>query len=216
MSDFMTVKWDNFVCQPDTDCITDTTMMKLDSNYSMAKETIENQENCSPNEQQQGKRRVHFGHSMVSSVLVMEDDYQQTDAIWYSSKEFQDATKGLQAMLQAERMKISGRSPRNNKRPGPKNCINPAFRGLEDLLSIQSIQDRRERQTAVLRGVLLEQARQTSLNIVEAERIGETSEVASKSSRDIALMRGSLDVLAAYPFGVSSSYYRKDHKKQRL
>ncbi len=42
MSDFMSVKWDNFVCRPDTDCDTDTTMMILDSNYSMAKETIEN------------------------------------------------------------------------------------------------------------------------------------------------------------------------------
>jgi hypothetical protein len=90
-----------------------------------------------------------------------------------------------------------------------RSPIDHQFRGFEHLLSIQATLNRRKRLRSVLQVVLEEQARQNSVKQKDPILLGKQVSQVSQSSRNQALMRGSLDAMAAYPCGVSSSYYRR-------
>jgi hypothetical protein len=196
MSDFMNVNWDHFHSNPSSE----TNTMGAMKHSSPNKDCDAWSSGSPPKRQRRRQRRVQFEEQLVSSIVVTEGNPAPPDVIWYSPKEFQATTKALQVMIREARRRNVGlfRSPNDHQ-----------FRGLEDLLSTQATLNRRKRLRSVLEVVLEEQARQTSVKQKDPILLGKQVTQVSQSSLKQALMRGSLDAMAAYPFGVSSSYYRR-------
>ena len=144
------------------------------------------------------QRRVHFQEDLVSAVVVSKEDAKeiQPEHIWFSADECAETCKELRALVQEAR-RLGG------FHPDPE-----LVRGLESMLSVKAAKERKARMRNTIKAVLKEQARQSTLKVHDPLRLGQHAASASQSSRDRAWMRGSLDARAAYPFGVSSSYYQ--------
>mmetsp|Transcript_20525 Transcript_20525/g.50353 ORF Transcript_20525/g.50353 Transcript_20525/m.50353 type:complete len:244 (+) Transcript_20525:116-847(+) len=163
------------------------------------------------------RRRVRFdasvhvqyaGEAMPDKV---DASAEKTTDIWYSRKEIETCRKEVVDMLKRRKREAGvtlGGTPSSTasafhsstSREGanPSNEEDMSFRGVEDLLSKRAFQDRRKRKRVVVEKVLTEQARQVALKIVDPEGLGMKSQLASKSSRDLALNRGSRDAMMAY------------------
>jgi hypothetical protein len=195
MTGLLQLHWDHFLCSPTTGDLSNCTTVQMDF------EDQENQDSSNiaivGKPSLGNKRAVRFPYQPITSILVLEDPLPEDS--WYSTEEIQRSARSVKQLIQAARR--DGRM----QMFGP-HFQNPNFRGLEDLVSLRAVEDRRNRLTRVIRGVLEEQRRQTRLSIVHGDRLGQASEVASKQSRDQAMMRGSLDAMAAYPFGVARTF----------
>jgi hypothetical protein len=146
------------------------------------------------------RRRVRFSDcrlihqpsvSNEEEMKVDDDTLVLPELTWYSRQEIVESHKGVVTMIREQRKWAKLAGIRNH----PSNA---SFRGVEDMLSSQVRQERKRRKRSVIETVLSEQSRQISLKILDAERLGRKSILASKSSRDIASRRGQLDILAAY------------------
>lgn len=167
------------------------------------------------------RKQVRFDRKLISSMVVIkEDEKGPVDALWYSRQEFAKATTELQEIvLNARRSQGPQEQQQEQKQqPSSENDPDPALlRGLEDVVSAQALRERQARLAAVVQGVLQEQARQkqqtfksksykpsssasssicSSKVVVDLESLSKQSELASKSSRDKALRRASLDAMA--------------------
>jgi hypothetical protein len=163
------------------------------------------------------RKQVRFGRKLVSSMVVIKEDEEgSVDALWYSRQEFAKATTELREIVLTARR--SQGPQEQQQEPSSEDDPDPALlRGLEDVVSAQALRDRQARLAAVVQGVLQEQARQkeqtfksksykpsssasksscSSTVVVDLESLSKQSELASKSSRDKALRRASLDAMA--------------------
>ena len=145
------------------------------------------------------QQRVHFQEKVVSSVVVMEDHQASPSSIWYSTQELQETADELKAMVKEARRNSIGRY----------QPLGDHFRGLEDVMSVQLMKERRRRQNGVLQSVLREQARQSLLNINDPILLGKRSARASQCSREKAIMRARSDVTDTDTYGVSNYFFRR-------
>lgn len=158
------------------------------------------------------RRRVRFDASV--HVEYAEQAVPDTEAarvaktdIWYSRKEIEKCRNEVVAMLkrlQREGAVLGGSAFTSSFggsvsfSPPVKDGNDMSFRGVEDLMSKSAFQERKKRKRQVVQKVLKEQARQAALKIVDPEGLGLKSQLASKSSRDLAFNRGSRDAMMAY------------------
>ncbi|KAL3940462.1 MAG: hypothetical protein SGBAC_005002 [Bacillariaceae sp.] len=134
---------------------------------------------------------------------------QKNTVFWYSRKEIEACRVEVVTML--KRRDREGVTTTGGSSPSTTSVFRSSsstrmeedghdmsFRGVEDLLSKRAFQDRKKRKRVVVEKVLTEQARQVALKIADPEGLGMKSQLASKSSRDLALNRGSRDAMMAY------------------
>lgn len=188
MTDFMNIRWDHFPSNSSSSSRSSATRV---TSVRAAKDYYSTP---SPAKRRR-KQRVQFEEKIVSSIVVLEENQVPPNIIWYSSKEFQETTKELQAMI---------RQARHSGNPllVYSERVQQEFRGLEDLLSTRASQERKNRMRSMLQVVLNEQKRQVAVKRRDPILLGKFASEASRSSRDQAWMRASLDARAAYPLGV--------------
>lgn len=159
------------------------------------------------------RRRVRFDASVhvqyaeeALSDKVVAASAQKKTVFWYSRKEIEACRVEVVTMLKRrdrEGVTMGGNPSttsvfRSSSTRTEEDGHDMSFRGVEDLLSKRAFQDRKKRKRVVVEKVLTEQARQVALKIADPEGLGIKSQLASKSSRDLALNRGSRDAMMAY------------------
>ena len=122
-------------------------------------------------------RKVHFPEPMALMELVDTSSYDKRTT-WYSRRDLRKQLKGQQDLVTAMR-----------RQDPPKQYTTEECRGLEDLLSIKNMAERRSRLVKTIRSVLEEQERQKDMGMSDPVRLRQRSLKGSARSQDRAFQR---------------------------
>jgi hypothetical protein len=121
--------------------------------------------------------KVHFSEPMSSIKLIDTSSYDKKTT-WYSGRE-------LKKHLNEQRALVTTMRQQNP----PKQYTTEECRGLEDLLSIKNMAERRFRLVTTIRSVLEEQERQKDMGMIDPVRLRQRSLRASHRSQERAFQR---------------------------
>jgi hypothetical protein len=122
-------------------------------------------------------RQVHFSEPMSSMELVDTSSYDKKTT-WYSGRDLRKHLKEQQALVTIMR-----------RQDPPKQYTTEECRGLEDLLSMKNMAERRFRLVTTIRSVLEEQERQKDMGMSDPVRLRQRSLRASARSQERAFQR---------------------------
>jgi hypothetical protein len=122
-------------------------------------------------------RQVHFSEPMASMEFADTSSYDKRTT-WYSGRDLRRHLKEQKALVTTMR-----------RQDPPKQYTTEECRGLEDLLSIKNMDERRFRLVTTIRSVLEEQERQKYMGISDPVRLRQRSLKASARSQERAFQR---------------------------
>jgi hypothetical protein len=122
-------------------------------------------------------RKVHFSEPMASMELVDTSSHDKRTT-WYSGRDLRKHLKEQQDLVTTMR-----------RQDPPKQYTTEECRGLEDLLSIKNMTERRFRLATTIRSVLDEQERQKDIGMSDPARLRQRSLEASTRSQERAFQR---------------------------